>query len=161
MGWNLTRYLLISTYYRAPINLNDEYINGCKTELLKIEKSLNDLAKRLQILNIFGNSAQINIDSFIDAMANDCNIANAKTELFALMKQINLDLRTKDIDNQILLNDYESLLTMVNILGLKFDIKILTDEDKKLIEEFNVARAEKNFDKADILRKELIEKNLL
>ena len=160
-GGNLTRYLLISTYYRAPINLNDEYIESCKTELEKIDKSLNDLAKRLQILNIFGQKGESNIDSFLDQLANDVNISNAKTELFSLMKKINLDLRNPRIDNSELLNDYASLTDMINILGLHFEVKILSDEDKKLLNEFNEARSNKNYDKADELRTILMEKGIL
>ena len=160
-GGNLTRYLLISTYYRAPINLNDEYIESCKTELEKIDKSLNDLAKRLQILNIFGQKGESTIDSFLDQLANDVNISNAKTELFSLMKKINLDLRNPRIDNSELLNDYASLTDMINILGLHFEVKILSDEDKKLLNEFNEARSNKNYEKADELRTILIEKGIL
>jgi cysteinyl-tRNA synthetase len=160
-GGNLTRYILISTYYRSPINLTEEYINTSKIELEKIEKGLNDLAKRLQILNIFDKEGQPNVKDFLASLANDVNIANAKSSLFDLLKKINIDLRNPNVMEQDLLDDFASIKVMLDILGLKFDIIVFTKEDLDLLRQYNNAKANKDYVKSDELRAILISKNLL
>ena len=50
---------------------------------------------------------------------------------------------------------------MMDLLGLSFDIHVLTDEEKTLLNDYNEARKNKDFAKADEYRKVLIEKKLL
>ena len=50
---------------------------------------------------------------------------------------------------------------MMDILGLAFDVHELTSEEKELLENYNEARKNKDFVKADEYRKTLIEKKLL
>ena len=50
---------------------------------------------------------------------------------------------------------------MLYILGLNLDYILLSEDDKKLYNEYNEAKASKDFEKSDNLRKLLIEKNIL
>ena len=47
------------------------------------------------------------------------------------------------------------------ILGLKYDLVKLSEDDKKLYKDWLEYRNNKEFAKADELRKELVEKNIL
>jgi hypothetical protein len=50
---------------------------------------------------------------------------------------------------------------MLEILGLEFPLYILTDEDRALFDEYNQARRDCKYFRADEIRKLLIEKKLL
>ena len=160
-GANLSRYMLLSTYYRAPINFSEETLQSQQIELDKIGKTLNDLSKTLQIKHIFDQKGEIKIDEFINSLADDLNVSNALASVFALCKEANLALRNRNTNNETFLRLYASLDKMIEILGLKFDIIILSDDDLKLIDQYNEARVNKDFEKSDLLRKELSEKGLL
>lgn len=160
LGGTLTRYILLSTYYRSPMNLSDEVIESSKIEMEKISNSLNALAKELQIRNIFDTSANPEISNFISCMCDDFNISNAMSEIFALIKSINVDLRNKKTENAKLLTYFASLTTMLEILGLKFDIIRLSEDDLSLIKKYNEAKDNKNYELSDNYRKLLIEKHL-
>ena len=57
----------------------------------------------------------------------------------------------------------DELLELGDILGLVFETKeeILDEEIEKLIEERQVARKERNFQRADEIRAELLEKGIV
>ena len=50
---------------------------------------------------------------------------------------------------------------MLEVLGLIVDIKPLTEEEKLLVNEWTIARQNKDFEKADQYRLQLMEKGLL
>ena len=47
------------------------------------------------------------------------------------------------------------------ILGLEYNFKELTEDDKQLYNNWIEARNNKDFEKADTLRKELIDRNII
>ena len=56
---------------------------------------------------------------------------------------------------------YFTLKDMVDLLGLEFNLVQLTLEDKKLFEEYNNAKKNKDFAKSDELRKIMMERKIL
>ena len=48
----------------------------------------------------------------------------------------------------------------MKILGIEFNCKIFNDEDKELFNAYNEAKANKNFEESDRIRKILIEKGI-
>ncbi|MEG1313254.1 MAG: cysteine--tRNA ligase [Bacilli bacterium] len=160
-GGLFTRYVLLSTYYRAPINLNDEFLATCKVEIDKIGKAINDLAKELQVKKIFKELGKEEISEFISCLEDDLNISNALSVIFKMCKDINLALRNKSTKNEELLNLYASLSLMLEILGLKFDIITLSVDDLSLLEAYNKAKESKDFALSDCLRAKAIERKLL
>jgi cysteinyl-tRNA synthetase len=82
-------------------------------------------------------------------------------EIFRIVKEANQSLRQREIDPEIIVKYFNTLNKMLDILGLKVDLIKLSEEDTNLINEFNKARAEKDFAKSDIIRAELIKKGLM
>ena len=163
-GGLLLRYTLLNCHYRAPLNITEEVLASNKKEIDKISRALNDVAKFLQLNHVNNNmfdNQQPNIDDFLETLADDLNISNALTILFNKIKEINLSLRSKTVDLNTLIRLDKELKVMLEILGLKFDIICLTEEDINLLNEYNLARASKDFNKSDYIRNILIERNLL
>ena len=146
------------------MNITEEVLASNKKEIDKISRALNDVAKFLQLNHVNNNmfdNQQPNIDDFLETLADDLNISNALTILFNKIKEINLSLRSKNVDLNTLIRLDKELKLMLEILGLKFDIICLTEEDINLLNEYNLARASKDFNKSDYIRNILIERNLL
>ena len=85
-------------------------------------------------------------------MAYDFNTANAITHLYALMKKMNGDIRRNDLSVEVLQDDFKTFKDMLYILGIKVDIKELSKEEKELVLDWQNARKNKDFEKADLLR---------
>lgn len=50
---------------------------------------------------------------------------------------------------------------MLYVLGLKVDVKPLTEEEKELVNKWNLARKNKDFDTADTLRQEIVNRGIV
>ena len=99
------------------------------------------------------------IDKFIDTLLDDLNTSNAQTVVFEVTKLLNQSLRGKDFN--VLAKYYNTLKECVDVLGLVFNERELNNEDKELFNKWNELKANKDFEKADEVRKSLIEHGLL
>ena len=71
-GGNLTRWLMISTHYRAPLNLNEEAFSTSKKELDKIAAAYKQACVKLALSNAKETTAfDETYTSFIDALNDD------------------------------------------------------------------------------------------
>ena len=159
-GGNTLRLLILSTHYRAPVSLTDETITSTINELDKISKTYNQLAVKLQLLGLSLNSSSKNMTDFLNALADDFNTSNALTYLFATIKEANQELRKNPLDNQKLETLFATLTDMLSILGIEISYPVLTDELKKIYEEYLNLKKEKRFEESDKLRDILIKNNI-
>ena len=72
------------------------------------------------------------------------------------VKEINKEIRSGQ-NLELLANLFKTLNEMLEVLGLIVDIKPLTEEEKTLVNEWTIARQNKDFEKADLLRKQITE----
>ena len=162
-GANLVRWFLLSGKYRDSLIYDDETFNAAKTELNKIETALKQAEVKAQISNIeFGDSYnEEKYQQFLDQMADDLNTPNAYMVIFDTLKLLNQALRTKDIDYKAVEENYNAIEKMLEVLGIFIDKTIMSDEDKDIYNKWNEAKANKDFDSADVYRNQLIEKGIL
>lgn len=160
-GGLFTRYLLLTTYYRSPLNISDEILTNTQNEINKISTCLNSVSKYMQLNNLQLVEEGLLLDKFIDALCDDLNISNAMSEVFYFIKELNTLLRAKEKDNSKIIIYYSTLLKMLEILGLKFDILKLSNEDIQLLNRYNEARINKDYALSDSLRNELLKKGIL
>ena len=162
-GSNLVRWFLLSAKYRDSLIYDDETFNAAKTELNKIEIALKQVEVKTAI-NDVALSNDINkekYDEFLAQMSDDLNTPNAYMVIFDTVKLLNQALRVKDINYEEVAKNYNAIIKMLEILGIFIKKVELTDEDKEVYAKWNEAKANKDFDTADKLRAELIEKGIL
>ena len=94
-------------------------------------------------------------------MSNDFNTPNAITTIFKLTKVMNTLIRAKDTSLDTLFEYLNALYNMLWVLGINYDVKALTDEEKELVNKWNEAKANKDFTQADIYRNEINNRNIL
>ena len=127
----------------------------------RIEKAFIQLAVKIQLLKGDINKKANNMDNFLNALADDLNVSNALTELFNVMKLANQELRKNPIDLSKLEDIFANYRDMLNILGLKIDYPLLTEEDEQIYNEYIEYKKEKNFAKSDELRNILIARRII
>ena len=161
-GGNLTRWLMISTHYRAPLNLNEEAFTTSKKELDKIAVAYKQACVKLALSNAKETTAfDETYTSFIDALNDDLNTPNAISVVYEVVKKINQVVRQREIDVENLAVLVHTLEKMLYILGIEFDKITMSEEDKEMYQNWRSAVKEKDFETADSLRAALIEKGIL
>ena len=162
-GSNLVRWFLLSAKYRDSLIYDDETFKASETELNKIITALKQVDVKASLNNIKQTSdiAKDKYDEFLNQMADDLNTPNAYMVIFDTVKLLNQSLRQKEINWSDVYKYYNTINKMLEILGIFIKKVTLTDEDKDLYNKMNEAKANKDYEKADAYRKELIVKGIL
>ena len=96
-----------------------------------------------------------------EILEDDLNTSNALTSILDQVKLLNTSLRTREKNNELIANQYASLVKMTELMGFKFDVKELNEEEIKLYQEWEDYKQVKDFENADKVRHVLIEKGVL
>jgi cysteinyl-tRNA synthetase len=160
-GGPLLRYLLLSTHYRMPVNLTQLIIDNAQNELSKLHLTWRQLTTYLPLQNqdIFLKKTVL-IDTFLQALSEDINTANALTILHQQFKEVNLALRNKQTEVGTLLNRFFTIKAMLDILGLDLNFTILSTEDRRLYHEYLAAKQSQDFSRSDAIRKILNDRTI-
>ena len=149
------KFFLISSHYRSALDFTNESLEQAKAGLVRIYESIDEKI-------ILKESDEVDkgfVQDFECAMNDDLNTPRAISILFEIVKKINLEN-----DNLIKRRLVTTLKKLGNIIGLLSEKPELffqygSGVDTQLIEEMilkrNLARKDKDFDKADEIRDEL------
>lgn len=158
---NFMRLLILSAHYRSPVSFSEETITSTKNELEKVSKAYKQLAVKIQLNN--GNLAAKtgDLSKFLACLADDFNTSNALANLYENVKLANGELRKNPINLSELEKLFDTLTRMLNILGIEIAYPVLSDEDKKMYQEYMDLKAQKRFEESDKLRDVLIKKEII
>ena len=161
-GGNATRLVILNTHYRMPVNFMDDTIHDAEQTLLKISNAYKQLALYIQKndMDLDGGEPEY-INPILNTLADDLNTANAIAEVLNIIKDINQSLRNPNVEKNHMLNLFKSISDALYLLGLNIPYVKLSDEDKKLLKEYDLARKNKDFETSDKLRQILISKGIL
>lgn len=163
LGANLVRWLILSTHYRAPLRLSDDLISQSERELKRIFTALNQAYLKLVLSDYTWHDKKDreSLDQFFEALKDDFNTQNAYMVIFDQIKNLNALTRAKALDFNAINKLVNSLIYMLDILGIKYDLIEISADDKDLYAKWNQAKAEKDFKAADKYRQLLSEQGLL
>ncbi len=162
VGGNVVRMDILSTHYRLPVNFTDETINAARQSINRLESCMKQLTLKLQLeSDNIDVGKPTYIDNFLNCLADDFNTSNALTEVFNVVKEVNIALRSREVDLEKLQNLYITLRDMLSILGLDIPFVRLSEDDKSLYREYLNAKSEKDFAKSDELREILMKRGIL
>ncbi len=154
--------MLLSSNYRQNINFTDELIEQACSDFEKIERTMIQLSRYLEINNLTKEEDTLSIyDDFLNALADDFNTPNALMYLQQTVKEVNILMRSKEKDPKVLNQYLATLKKMFYCFGLSLDFKPLNQDEISLIKKWQQARNDKDFELADTLRKEINEKGLV
>jgi len=141
------RYLCLQTHYRKPLEFSFEALESSKNAYEKIKRKVIEIRKTKHkgITNVGSYEKK-----FIEAINDDLNMSKALEAFWSL-------LENSDIDSSVRIKTLEKFdkVLGLNVKGMK-DVKIsIPKKVKDLVEKREVARSQKEWDKSDLLRKEI------
>ena len=156
------RWFLLATQYRDDVNVSDEIIESSKAELTKIITAYKQACVKLEVNNIkVTGKDEDAYKRFMDAMSDDLNTPNAYAVIFEIVKNINQLVRVKEVNFEALGKEVNTLVRCMNVLGIVLPDILMSDDDKKMYQEWVDAKSVKDFEKADKLRAQLSQKGIL
>ncbi len=163
LGTNLTRWLISSVHYRKELNFSEETIETARKELDRVLTPVRqaDVKSQMNGADMGDEYDEASWRAFLDQLDDDMNTPNAYTVIFDTVKKLNGSLRQREIDWQTAGRYRNSIVKMLDVLGVTVEKPEVSDEDRQIYQKWNQAKSEKNFEQADIYRKQLIEKGLM
>jgi cysteinyl-tRNA synthetase len=170
------RYFILSAHYRSPLNFSEEQLQQAQNSLQRLNNiiyNVKHLLKQDKFKKSKDKDDELILEKrkegeqqFIKAMDDDFNTPVALSRLFGFAKDVNIYLNSPSLKNKIILEEiikfYQDLAGKV--LGILKDFdreQSFEQEIKKLIEDREKARKEKNWEKSDKIRDELKRKGVI
>lgn len=153
---NVIKLAMFKTHYRLPFNIKEELLNECNLINDKIYNSLKQANLLIQINNLDINKITKD-DNINKIMDEDFNTPNLITYLLELVKELNSNIRS----NKDITTTYDKILLITKILGLHYEFTTLTASDKTLYQSWLEAKKNKDFNTADTIREDLINRNII
>ncbi|UOQ46557.1 cysteine--tRNA ligase [Halobacillus salinarum] len=164
------RFFMLLVQYRHPINFSDELLIEAKSSFERIKNSYKNIKHRKTTCMSLKDDQQPWLEKvqafksqFIKEMDDDFNTASAITVLFGLTKSANLYLQERQTHKDVL-DAFESTFEeLTGVLGLDLGLREerVNEKINALIEERKQARKNRNFKRADQIRDELKEQNII
>ncbi len=163
LGTNLTRWLMSSVHYRKELNFSEETIETARKELEKVLTPIRqyDIKSQLAGEGEPEGYDEASYRAFLDQMDDDMNTPNAYTVIFETVRKLNSMLRTREPDWKEAGKLRNSVVKMLDILGITVERPVVSEEDRSLFAKWNAAKQAKDFAAADGYRAELMVKGLL
>ena len=165
------RFFMLSAHYRSPLNFSAELMEAAKNSLERIVTAVENLKYLLGNAKEDAMTAKEQekfakteafVKEFEEAMEDDFNTADAVSAIFNLVKYANTN--TDETSSKEFLEQLKGLIVkLADVLGLIVEKKeeMLDEEVESLIAERQEARKAKNFQRADEIRNELLEKGII
>ena len=163
--YNVVRFFILLGHYRSPINFSDELLAAAQTSLGRISNCVRNADFVLSNSNLAGDADADKVldeaiktagDSFIAHMDDDLNSADAITDIFNLVRQVNTSAQEAKVSADKLREARDKIVELTGVLGIVLDLE---DEIPEEITELANKRAEakkaKDYAEADRIRDEI------
>ena len=165
------RFFMLSAHYRSPLNFSADLMEASKNGLERIVTAVANLkhligATTVEAMTEEEKAAFEKTNEFVagfeKAMEDDFNTADAISSVFELVKYANTTANGES-SKEYLEGVLGLIVKLTDVLGLivEKEEELLAEDIEKLIAERQAARKEKNFQRADEIRNELLEKGII
>ncbi|MBQ1393291.1 MAG: class I tRNA ligase family protein, partial [Lachnospiraceae bacterium] len=164
-------FMLSGAHYRMPLNFSQDLMEAAKSGLERIKvavERLDDIAQKKNNATITEAEKQVETelkalqDKFDASMADDFNTADAISAVFEMVKLVNVGIRETS-DYTLVEDAKKRIVLLMDVLGISVEpVKEMLDtEIEQLIEERQLARKNKDFQRADEIRDILLDKGIV
>ncbi len=165
------RFFMLSAHYRSPLNFSADLMEASKNGLDRIITAVANLKHLLGATTVevltdtekeWLEKTNAFVTGFETAMEDDFNTADAIASVFELVKFANTTANGES-SKAYLQGLVDLIVKLTDVLGLivEKEEELLAEDIEKLIEERQAARKAKNFQRADEIRNELLEKGII
>ena len=148
------RFFCLNSHYRNPLTFSFESLDGARNALYKLKNKIANLSDEG---NIDEDSINKYDNIFKDAVSNDLNTSSMITVLYDLLKDENVNDKTK----RVLIEKFDEVLSL-DLLKVE-EMSIDSDLEKEvneLIAKRAEAKKNKDFSLADQIRDDLLSRNI-
>ena len=147
------RYMCLNSHYRKQLVFSYEVLESSENEYKKLLKRISNLNKEGSI-----NNEQLDKynNEFKETLKNDLNTASSLTLLYKLLK----DTEVNDITKLELIKNFDKVLSLNLVQEKNIDNELINYIEEK-INERNQAKKDKDYQKADSIREELLNKGII
>ncbi len=173
---NTIRFFILTNHYRMPVEFSDEALSSAQAGAQRLQNAVNNVLPYIE--NTEKTLDEKVIEEFKNAMNDDLNTSKALAVLFDLANTANKAKDSKDketgakavytllelsgilgFDFSNVEIDADTLFEKISPVITEFDFLIGIEEPKEIIEKIitvrNQARADKNWEIADLIRNTL------
>ena len=163
--YNVIRFFILLGHYRSPINFSDELLAAAQTSLARISNCVRNadfvlnngsLSGDAEADKVLADAVNTATDSFKTHMDDDLNSADAITDIFNLVRQVNTSAQEGKVSAEGLKQARDKIVELTGVLGILLDLE---DEIPEEITELANKRAEakkaKDYAEADRIRDEI------
>ncbi len=148
------RFFCLNSHYRNSLVFSYESLDIARNTLTKLKNKIHSLTDDGEIDN---NKFLIYKKKFCEAFENDINTSSMITVLYDILKDNNLNNKTK----LSLINDFDKVLSLDLTKETKNEIsKELYDKINNSIKERDSAKKDRNFELADKIRDDLLSEGI-
>lgn len=167
----VVRYFLLSTHYRMPIDFSHDLLEQAKASLSRLKDCWRSVKKGSGNFSQKNDQGTVKIDikklikkakeNFEEAMDDDFEISRALAVIFEFVNVVNVNLKNGNIGQNEAKSIIEFFRKTDTVLGVIEEKKeILSADIENLIQQREQARKNKDFKRADEIRKLLREKGI-
>ena len=154
------RCLILFSPYRQMIPYSMDLFNQYAKEYDKWVRAYKQCLFELQYKGLLKDEVDPSlIDEFKKYMDDDFNVQNVLTLINNIVKVMNTSLRAKDYDTLAL--KLHTLEVILDVLHINLFVDKMTEEQLAVYKEWQEARLNKDFEKADTARAKLVEWKLV
>ena len=146
------RFMCLNSHYRRQLVFSFDALDQAANTLNKLKNKIADI---IDDGNINQEKYDLYNKRFIDEISNDLNISNTITIIYDLLKDSNVNGHTK----LKLINDFDKVLSL-ELTNKNENNSELTEYILSKIEERNEAKKNKDYNLADQIRNELLDKGI-
>lgn len=148
------RFMCLQSHYRNQLVFSYESLDSASNAYDKLRSRIRNLNNNEDVLN----NELINSykERFSNALSDDLNTSNALTVLFDVLKDESLN----DYSKLYLVEDFDKVLSLSLLEKEEID-ESLRLEVERLINERNIAKSNKDYNKADEIRNKLKEMGIV
>ena len=164
-GPNIIRLFCLSGHYTKPIDYSEKFLKENITKLRQIESCYYELrlAEGTGEESIAKKLVSECRNDFDSALNDDLNTPLALTVFYRLIKEVNSMAAEEKITqtiSSVILPEFERMTDMLGIQILKVS-DVEKNEINQLIAKRDEYREQKNFEQADRIRDQIMEKNII
>ncbi len=156
----ILRMVLLFTPYRNNFSYSNEIFEAYQKTFEKWQRAYKQALYGLQVLGVTDKvEDEALLKEFEEYMNQDFNVQNVMMLIEQMIKDMNVAVRSKDVQTTSKL--YNTLQKILKVLGINLFVHSMTEEQVEIYKKWNQARESKDFDSADVYRKQLVDWNIL
>ena len=152
------RYFCLGGHYRTQLKFSYEALDHAKSARERLNGIVAELKAKAKASDTLSEKAEGYKNSFFDALFNDLRCPEALAVMWKMLK----DGSISDSEKLALLYSMDKVLGLdLDKIEAKKEEKVGGEEEWRLVEERKQAKAAKNYQRADEIRKELEERGYI